>query len=179
VDKGYELLFWFHDHLPHQNLLSNRTDKLQIWIHLFARVWLSLKWYNCHTSPGCTLPSLHFRDWKHDSKGQWLVMQREYMGLRQYYAGNFNKRAYMHIRDNFPFWNRTSGHDHIWVSTRSTHVPVISNYLNFCYFSWEVFHGSGTKLLPQVSATQWCQSIKPGGPEDFWGCENLAIIFVV
>ncbi|CAK9877018.1 unnamed protein product [Sphagnum jensenii] len=43
-----------------------------------------------------------------------MDIQREYMGLRQYYAGDFNKRAYMHIRDNFPFWNRTSGHDHIW-----------------------------------------------------------------
>lgn len=43
-----------------------------------------------------------------------LSMQGNYMGLRQYFAGDYSKQAYLHIQKNYPFWNRSGGRDHIW-----------------------------------------------------------------
>lgn len=37
------------------------------------------------------------------------------MGLRQYFAGDYSKQVYFHIQQNYPYWNRTAGRDHIWV----------------------------------------------------------------
>ncbi|KAG0618214.1 hypothetical protein M758_4G047000 [Ceratodon purpureus] len=43
-----------------------------------------------------------------------LNMQGKFMGLRQYFAGDYTKRAYLHIQQNYPYWNRSAGRDHIW-----------------------------------------------------------------
>lgn len=37
------------------------------------------------------------------------------MGLRQYFAGDYSKKVYLHIQQNYPYWNRSGGRDHIWV----------------------------------------------------------------
>ncbi|XP_020580195.1 uncharacterized protein LOC110024520 [Phalaenopsis equestris] len=39
---------------------------------------------------------------------------REQMGLRSSLALDFYKKAYRHIAHHYPYWNRTSGRDHIW-----------------------------------------------------------------
>lgn len=37
------------------------------------------------------------------------------MGLRSFLTLDFYKRAHDHIVEQYPYWNRTSGRDHIWV----------------------------------------------------------------
>ncbi|EFJ04733.1 glycosyltransferase-like protein [Selaginella moellendorffii] len=39
----------------------------------------------------------------------------KHMGLRGYFSGELYKNAYMHIKEQYPFWNRSSGRDHIWL----------------------------------------------------------------
>ncbi|XP_024372401.1 uncharacterized protein [Physcomitrium patens] len=43
-----------------------------------------------------------------------LTFQGKYMGLRQYFAGDYSKQIYFHIQQNYPYWNRSAGRDHIW-----------------------------------------------------------------
>ncbi|MQL79110.1 hypothetical protein Taro_011525 [Colocasia esculenta] len=42
-----------------------------------------------------------------------LSMQ-DHMGLRSSFTLDYYKKAYDHIVENYPYWNRTSGRDHIW-----------------------------------------------------------------
>ncbi|XP_057849591.2 uncharacterized protein LOC131060391 isoform X2 [Cryptomeria japonica] len=42
------------------------------------------------------------------------LSMKNHMGLRSYFTLDFYKKAYDHIREHYPFWNRSSGHDHIW-----------------------------------------------------------------
>lgn len=39
---------------------------------------------------------------------------KDYMGLRSFLTLDFYKRAHDHIVEQYPYWNRTSGRDHIW-----------------------------------------------------------------
>ncbi|KAG0582764.1 hypothetical protein KC19_3G084200 [Ceratodon purpureus] len=39
---------------------------------------------------------------------------QKYMRMRQYFAGDYSKQVYVHIQQNYPFWNRSAGRDHIW-----------------------------------------------------------------
>lgn len=53
----------------------------------------------------------------------WLVVvlvreaQGKYLRRRPNLVFDFYQRAYEHIRDKYPFWNRHEGKDHIWVRT--------------------------------------------------------------
>lgn len=40
---------------------------------------------------------------------------QEHMGLRSSLTLDLYKKAYDHIVEQYPFWNRSSGRDHIWV----------------------------------------------------------------
>ncbi|CAM6115149.1 unnamed protein product [Calypogeia fissa] len=43
-------------------------------------------------------------------------MQEKYLGLRGYYASaEFHKKAYDYIKENYPYWDRSGGKDHIWL----------------------------------------------------------------
>jgi hypothetical protein len=42
-------------------------------------------------------------------------LQEKYMNSRQYFAGDYSKQVYFHIKQNYPYWNRSAGRDHIWV----------------------------------------------------------------
>ncbi|KAI3935162.1 hypothetical protein MKW92_005632 [Papaver armeniacum] len=43
-----------------------------------------------------------------------LYGSQEHMGLRSSLTLDFYKKAYDHIVEQYPFWNRSSGRDHIW-----------------------------------------------------------------
>lgn len=40
---------------------------------------------------------------------------QEHRGLRSSFTLEFYKKAYEHIVEQHPYWNRSSGRDHIWV----------------------------------------------------------------
>ncbi|MCO5614912.1 hypothetical protein L7F22_069197 [Adiantum nelumboides] len=42
------------------------------------------------------------------------LSMKNFLGLRSYFTLDFYRRAYSHISQNYPYWNRTSGRDHIW-----------------------------------------------------------------
>jgi hypothetical protein len=42
-----------------------------------------------------------------------LLMPRD-LRLRSYHALEYYRMAYDHITQQYPYWNRTSGRDHIW-----------------------------------------------------------------
>ncbi|XP_020104566.1 uncharacterized protein LOC109721384 isoform X2 [Ananas comosus] len=42
------------------------------------------------------------------------LSMREHMGLRSFFTLNFYKKVYDHIVEQHPYWNRSSGRDHIW-----------------------------------------------------------------
>jgi len=42
------------------------------------------------------------------------LSMKNHMGLRSYLTLDFYKKAYDHIMEHYTYWNRSSGHDHIW-----------------------------------------------------------------
>ncbi|KAI5056841.1 hypothetical protein GOP47_0028659 [Adiantum capillus-veneris] len=42
------------------------------------------------------------------------LSMKNFMGLRSYFTLDFYRRAYLHISQSYPYWNRTAGRDHIW-----------------------------------------------------------------
>lgn len=44
-----------------------------------------------------------------------LSVYQEHQGLRSSFTLEFYKKAYDHINGAYPYWNRSSGKDHIWV----------------------------------------------------------------
>lgn len=42
------------------------------------------------------------------------LLMKDFMGLRSYTTLDFYRRAYIHISQSYPYWNRTAGRDHIW-----------------------------------------------------------------
>ncbi|CAM6123952.1 unnamed protein product [Calypogeia fissa] len=45
-----------------------------------------------------------------------MTSERRHYGIRTYFAGDvYYKKAYHHIRKNYPYWDRNEGHDHIWM----------------------------------------------------------------
>lgn len=42
------------------------------------------------------------------------LSMKNHMGLRSYLTLDMYRRAYYHISQTYPYWNRTAGRDHIW-----------------------------------------------------------------
>lgn len=63
------------------------------------------------------------------------------MGLRSSLTLEFYKKAYEHIIEHYPFWNRTSGRDHIWVLFIKgfSYLPVWRMLEKECYISFAIY----------------------------------------
>lgn len=44
-----------------------------------------------------------------------IVNSQEYRGIRSSFTLDFYKKAYDHIVEHYPYWERSSGKNHIWV----------------------------------------------------------------
>ena len=95
-------------------------------------------------------------------------MQGKFMGLRQYFAGDYTKRAYLHIQQNYPYWNRSAGRDHIWVDRLLWKFPFEGH---IHVWDWVLCGLSWCSTLVEYSQCTLCRL-----PFKFISCARLLLI---